>query len=334
MFAVLLRYPIFSSRGTVLSPTMSETPEITAPAGIAPGPRQLVVLSGERSWCLRQLTDWLAASREAASVFYVGEPPEAWAGRSHAPQSALRQYLGTECDLLVFDALDGFDPDAFGAACGLLVGGGWFFLLTPDIDRWPGAPDAQKKNLAVYPRDAGEVGGRYIQRLISVMASDGACRVLRQGDRLLSMDAPAITGIQAPAEGMTPDQRAAVAEIEKTAAGGKPLVLAADRGRGKSAALGFGIAALLTRRRLRIIVTAPGKAAVQALFRHAGAYASEVDYCAPDDLVRRNPVCDLLLVDEAAAIPASILGRLLARYPRVVFSTTEHGYEVPTLLSG
>ncbi|MGL5291320.1 MAG: GNAT family N-acetyltransferase, partial [Vibrionaceae bacterium] len=47
----------------------------------------------------------------------------------------------------------------------------------------------------------------------------------------------------------------------------------------------------------------------------------------PDELLKSTVKCDLLLVDEAAALPIFILQKLLQNHSRIVFATTEHGYE-------
>ena len=165
---------------------------------------------------------------------------------------------------------------------------------------------------------------------------------------------PTIKNLDAPFR--SEDQRAAVAAIEHVLHGHRrrPLVLVAARGRGKTAALGIAAAQLLSSashglsqenhsspRALRIVVTAPRLAAVEPLFQHALKLLpdaishaghlqwdeSEIKFVAPDELCASLPAADLLLVDEAAAIPASILQPLLKHYSRIVFSTTTHGYE-------
>jgi tRNA(Met) cytidine acetyltransferase len=135
----------------------------------------------------------------------------------------------------------------------------------------------------------------------------------------------------------------AIEAVEHVATGHRrrPLVLTSDRGRGKSAALGIGAAHLMRRGIERIIVTAPRPDSAEQLFRHAsrllpgarsGRYSLSTDeahlvFVAPDELVQTHPPADLLLVDEAAAIPTPMLERMLAQYSRIVFSTTVHGYE-------
>ncbi|HHQ41052.1 MAG TPA: tRNA(Met) cytidine acetyltransferase, partial [Chromatiales bacterium] len=47
----------------------------------------------------------------------------------------------------------------------------------------------------------------------------------------------------------------------------------------------------------------------------------------PDRLAREGAEARLVLVDEAAAIPAPLLARLLQRHARLAFATTVHGYE-------
>ncbi|MDG3086281.1 GNAT family N-acetyltransferase [Vibrio hannami] len=92
----------------------------------------------------------------------------------------------------------------------------------------------------------------------------------------------------------------------------------------------------------RILVTAPARKSVEPLFEHAKRLLPEasvknnslvehedssLSFISPDELLQTKPVCDLLLVDEASAIPLPMLIAITESYHRVVFSTTVHGYE-------
>jgi tRNA(Met) cytidine acetyltransferase len=160
-----------------------------------------------------------------------------------------------------------------------------------------------------------------------------------------------------PTQPATLDQARAIATILGVARGRarRPLVIRAHRGRGKSAALGLAAGRLLHVAPLRILVTAPRRSAVESVFKHAGAVltapdSTAVSRCSPSqvggmdrpaqwggegpltfrspaELAADRPPADLLLIDEAAGIPAPLLEALLLHYPRVVFATTVHGYE-------
>jgi tRNA(Met) cytidine acetyltransferase len=137
-------------------------------------------------------------------------------------------------------------------------------------------------------------------------------------------------------------QKDAIEAIVKVVQGHRkrPLVLTADRGRGKTAALGKAAAKLLQIRPLSILVTAPNAKSIEPLFRHLAidlgvTYSQNscafnggsITFIAPDELLSGLPQCDLLLVDEAGALPLPTLMALTQNYHRMVFSTTVHGYE-------
>jgi tRNA(Met) cytidine acetyltransferase len=121
----------------------------------------------------------------------------------------------------------------------------------------------------------------------------------------------------------------------------RPLVIASDRGRGKTALLGMAAAELLRQGKSRVLVTAPSVSNIDTLMEHASQLLSdakrgqhsliwqqsEIRFVAPDALLADKPAVDLLIVDEAAAIPAQMLEAMLQHYSRVVFASTEHGYE-------
>ena len=251
-----------------------------------------------------------------------------------APVSArqAQRYLGSTLDYLLFDAFAGFNPNAFGQLCGTLQGGGVLVLITPPAAAWPDYPDPEYASLCVEPYQPEQLQGRFLGWLVSV---------LQQSDQLICMDE---TGIRLPAvwptvedvvPGSTPcltaDQSAAVQAVLKAARRRRrPLVLTADRGRGKSAALGIAAAQLLQQGKT-VLVTAPGREAIAALEQQVSALApdrlDQLVFRRPDMLIQTAPQADMLLVDEAAALPTPVLLRLLRTYPRVVFATTLHGYE-------
>jgi len=343
-------------------PLQTPWPLIAARLRLAQARRHRLALhiAGPVDWT-RQLAELCLEAAAGKGLWLTDRPLD----RDHRPLAAGLTLLGQELDYLVYDAQGGFDPDSFGAACGALRGGGLLLLLTPPLDQWPSLPDPQGERITVAPYRAEQLSGRYLRRLARVLAqAEGLIRIQpeeSQGWRVwLGGDegAPATDPTRPPpplplapdlaTACRTPDQAAAVAALLKTARGRarRPLVIVSDRGRGKTTALGLAARQLLAEGAHRILVTAPRLAALDPLFHHAAAGlsgaqrhrdrislgAGELRFLPPDQLVhgeaaQGEAAADLVLVDEAAAIPAPLLERLLISYPRLVFATTVHGYE-------
>ncbi len=317
--------------------------------------RRLLVLAGEAHWARSEARALLAA---------LGASPVCWVAVDGSGESApsaelvidwhggrsARGLLGQERDWVVVDAHAGLDPDVLGAVSGTVRGGGLLLLLCPPLAQWPRTPDPAGERIAVYPHMVSDLSGRFLRRVAGLIESSADLLLARQGQPLPEVppDAPPPPPLPSSSPPFaTADQQAAVTAIQQVLTGHRrrPLVLVSDRGRGKSAALGLAAARLLqtsTRPEgLHIVVTAPRRDAVAPVFEHALACLPEashrqgqlqwgdssIRFEAPDALCESTRFADLLLVDEAAAIPAPLLQVLLARYSRLVFSTTEHGYE-------
>lgn len=295
--------------------------------------RRLVVLAGEREWSRAALPPWLL--HQCGRSLALTDVP--LPGIESLPAPRVFDYLGTEVDWLVFDAFAGLHPDAFGAAAGMVVGGGLLFLLAPPLHDWPGFDDPDYRRL--LPAGAASVDRRFLLRLARLARDDDRVILVEQSGTPAAAFADGPPPAPHPPVAGSDEQRDAVAAVVRVATGHRrrPLVVSADRGRGKSAALGMAAAALLAREPdSRVVVTAPRLDAVETLYRFARkalAAAGAVDaidrllFHPPDELVRDRPAARLLLVDEAAAIPVPLLRRMVRDYARVVFSTTVHGYE-------
>lgn len=254
--------------------------------------RQIIVITGNQSDCLitaKKLTQEL-------NCLFLEDTKKA------------HTVLGQEFDAVIFDCHNKFDPNAFGAVTGTIRGGGYLLLLKPERK---------------------ESNSLFLERFWSLLENSHYQAVNSMQKELVPLSAP--PKINHPNDFATLDQNDAVNAIINVVKGHRrrPLVITADRGRGKSASLGIAAATLFEEGYENIIVCAPSKKHAEIIFKHAlkSNPKSNLSFYSPDDLNRKKPKADLVLIDEAAAIPVSLLTSFLKQYSRIVFSTTQHGYE-------
>ncbi|WP_336365642.1 GNAT family N-acetyltransferase [Marinobacter sp. C2H3] len=311
------------------------------------GERRLVLVEGDRDAALA----WL---RALLLQLPVGDAPGLWAGRSPpvwlddlervsalTPKDA-GGWLGRSSRWLVLDGWQGNPPDAWAALAGTLAAGGLLFWLMPPLSQWRQWPDPDYRRVGL-DHDGDHP---FADRLAQVLAADDSViRVTAEAPERTRL--PELADPDAPFRvAGTPEQAALVAQIVRFGQGRRrrPLVIRADRGRGKSAALGQAAARLLQEGRRSVLVTAPSRAQVDTLFAHAEqalgdslaereagglitADGARLTFCPPDELLANRPDAEVLLVDEAAALPPGTLTQCLTGWPRVAFCTTVNGYE-------
>ncbi|CAH8192402.1 GNAT family N-acetyltransferase [Vibrio aestuarianus] len=262
-----------------------------------------------------QVCDTLLTTGNPTTCFQVGGAARD-VTRS-VPFNKGQQLLGQECQRLIYDLSDGFDANSFSAALGALKGAGILLVMGNEINRH--SPAQQWLNMA-------------FEQLL----------VLEQSRPLPVLPNTSLVTDELPLP-LFSQQKEAIAGIVHVVEGHRkrPLVITADRGRGKSSALGSAAAELMKKRNINILITAPTINAVKPIFEHAALNLagssrsttalryqhSSLQFVAPDELLRLKPQGDLLLVDEAAALPLALLQQMVELYHRAVFSTTIHGYE-------
>ncbi|WP_196587835.1 GNAT family N-acetyltransferase [Aliivibrio fischeri] len=293
--------------------------------------RYPILLEGSIGWSEEIIKEYIAHSEyldsdiEVYGNLSIGELP------SLEMKAALKK-LGQETHCLVIDISHEFNANAINAVCGTLVGGGLvFFIRSEDsslhrnIEHWL---THFKKQMLVISENAP------LPLLPQVPTEKKLMSSFTQTDKLDELY-------------RSVDQKHAVLSIQRVITGHakRPLIITADRGRGKSSAIGIAIAELVRDKKLVIGITAPLRVNINEVFGHAASVAkklgmpfrqekntltingSTVTYFAPDELIRDSYSLDLLCIDEAAAIPAPMLLALTERYSRLVFSTTINGYE-------
>ena len=249
-----------------------------------------------------------------------------------------QHYLGTQSSVFVY-ADNAINPNVFSALSGTVKRGGIVFLC------WTTLPDCRssiycqrfyrelQESEALLSITQGEPDEVNIQQLTALQSHYQCSKI------------PLVSANEFLYGAITQDQSLAVSAILKVALGrrNKPLVITADRGRGKTTALALACIELSRskNRHFNILLTAPKKEAVNGLFETikaalAGAIIDKntltyqnlhIEFCPIDIMLLKKKPADLLLVDEAAGFPLYLLKQLFSVYHRTVFSSTLHGYE-------
>lgn len=278
------------------------------------GVRRLLVVSGESEWvhaqadALRQQTqgDWL------------------WLGGTESdtiPFNKARTLLGQEYQHAIFDARVGFDVEALAIVAGTLRAGSWLLLLVAPWQAWAQQPDAD--SLRWSEQLQAIATPHFITHFQRHLLAEAEATLWRQGEvveiKPLLPRAPWYPATGQP----TPQQQRLLTRLHTAAPG--VYVVTAPRGRGKSTLAGM----LAAQCAGSCWVTSPSRETAAQLLQCSD---TALTFWSPDALLAlcqsaSPPPLDWLLIDEAAAIPTSILQALVSRFPRVLMLTTVQGYE-------
>ncbi|WP_151671750.1 GNAT family N-acetyltransferase [Nitrincola schmidtii] len=250
------------------------------------------------------------------------------------------RWLGRDTDRIIFNAYSGFNPNAFAQVCGTLKGGGELILITPKADQWIKYEDPEYQALRGSRFADYHFTGNFIRHLIQHLAaftpasSELADHTLEEpylSQQQANLVTRLVTDFGLP---------------EST------QVITADRGRGKTAALGLALAKLVSKAQdviplskqlqpLNVVVTAPSRDALDSLFNSLKSQLPDGEltgsgfqhrllslrFYPPAVLLQKYTQADLVIVDEAAAIPVFILQQIQQLGSRHWYATTLHGYE-------
>lgn len=295
-----------------------------------------------------EIANWLTSAFEKESGLVVSSGD--WSELCVIESTGYREWLGRELNFIIVDGSYDFSANAVAALSGTLKAGGILLILVPEQSRWSTSaqPEQQRlfgENLITESRFLNRVGDFFeaqecIHLTISYTNKDTVTQQLETAleKELVSPNPFLIDSPSSTFKLNTVEQQGAIEAIKRVFTGHakRHLALLADRGRGKSSALGMAIADLVSRSDKMFCITAFSRTAVKQVFEwfEQGVYAECIDRLTfvPMDqvieLLQSNGFSyDGLIVDEAAAIPVHQLETLVTHYNRIVFTSTVHGYE-------
>ena len=278
--------------------------------------RQLVSIQGEKQYC-DDLIGRLDLNSDSSCVF---------SNRAICSQavlfSAADTTLGSEYQLVVVDLFTGLNADVFCIAGGLLAAGGVLILISPGIEEWTNDDD----HYAQWQNGSSSAYPVFVDYFLAAIKNDPMVGMVINTESTKT-EIPLLPTLcrTAIVDGCTPEQSETLHALHQwfDNSAAKTALISADRGRGKSTCLGMFARQLQDKGDFTIVVTSASRKSAAQLLTVAG----RAIYRSADELILSAVAADLVIVDEAAMLPQSMLRRICRIFPKVAMATTLGGYE-------
>lgn len=241
--------------------------------------------------------------------------------KNSIPYMQAKNLLGQECNLIIYNALQGINLEALAIASGTLKQSGLLLLLLPDAQQRTNIEDQDSLRWSGINTPISTPNfSQHFQGLIEKFA-------FPQYEKLLTFH---LVEESEPAKSITSPtiaQQKLLNKIQNSTA--ELIILTAKRGRGKSTLLGF-LASQWQQKQQPFYLTAPNRNATKSI---QAAATLALPFIAPDELsaqLTQNPEAfkqQILVIDEAAMLPLSKLKQFSQHFKQVIFSTTVQSYE-------
>ena len=345
------------------------------------GPRRLLIIENQQTEALKQAADFILTCPQTLSGYLYSE--QLPANLNQQPnliavnREQAQNILGDTAEIILFDFYSGVNPNLLAALCGTLRAGGTLIITTPNLDELSQLDDPEYQRFTDLPIEREQIKPLFLQRVAHELTSTaiGHRANIALYDKPVETDQANSDTINTHSnskfEARLHEQsylvRRLTSNLNTPTLPQQVHILTADRGRGKSSALGLIAGQLLldavSQNRahpLNIVVSAPKKKMVTAIFERSAhlcrailnqdatqyrvkqgktvttitTKAGEISYQAPMQLTETNKSSeaptsqiDLLIIDEAATIPISQLVQLIKLAKKVIIATTTDGYE-------
>jgi len=318
--------------------------------------RRLIVVAGERERSYEIVRKFIEEN-EGKYVYLAYKQEELPVESYHIKDCD--KLLGTTYDFLILDIYHSFQPADLGKLYGIVRGGGLIFLITPPIEKWKSMLNRYHYHILTPPYKEADIRRNFIKWFVKKLWQHDGIAIIEDGEIIKKGNFESRKmerkGIKIPEKikfnrvayetAITQEQVEFLKIAENFLDDNISIVLKANRGRGKSSIIGIMLAALIEKidKKMKILVIAPDRKNVDEIFKFllhvldkleikhenkGGVIIAKnaiIKYMEPFDAY--NEKADFIIVDEAASIAPHILLKYLENAPKLVYSSTIHGYE-------